>query len=197
MKQASSESGGLKGIGEFIGRNGRVVPGIVVVVILVLLIAARAGYNYHLRAIDEIDSLAGRYTAMLSTLDRASELDARMEAGQERLDALEATLLAGAKPAIGAAMLQESFKGLLSKRGITVISEKPLQATERGGYTVVPVEFRFKAQVRQLTDILLDIESSTLLMGVKTLRIKIPHAGSPVVDVSMVVQSVLKGPEAL
>lgn len=154
-------------------------------------LAAVAGYRYHLGAQEEIDFKKEQYSAFASLAAREGELTKGKEASLEMISALEKGLLNADTPAMGAVLMQEAFKTYSIKKGIRIMSERALPAAESGVYMKVPVEFQFKAGVAELKDLLLDIRSGPILMGVKAVKIRSLSQG-PGLDVSLVVEGAIK-----
>ncbi|MBI5236990.1 MAG: hypothetical protein HY887_01015 [Deltaproteobacteria bacterium] len=173
--------------------NKRLLPAFGIIIILVALLVARAGYNYHRAVLEEIASNADKYAAFQSMLERADELKRLKGANEERVREFESGLLNAEKPSIGAAKLQEAFKALASKRMISVSSERALPVVYTDRYARVPVEFQFKARLYDLKELLYDIQASSVLMGVRSVRIKASEAdGSSALDVTIVVEGAIR-----
>lgn len=154
-------------------------------------LAAVAGYRYHLGAQEEIESKKEQYSAFASLATREDELTKGKEASLKTISALEKGLLNAETPAMGAVLMQEAFKTYSKNKGIRVASQRALPATGSGVYVKVPVEFQFKAGVQELKDLLLDIRSGPLLMGVRAIKIRSLNQG-PGLDVSLVVEGAIK-----
>lgn len=178
---------------ETLRANRRLVPAFALIAVLIGLLALRAGSNYHASVLEEISSKAERYSAFQSMLERADDLKRLKEADEQRARKLEDGLLGADKPSVGAAKLQEAFKSLASKRRITVTSERALPVVYADRYARVPVEFKFKAGLSDLTDLLYEIQASTVLMGVRSVSIKAAESGGPsVLDVTIVVEGAIR-----
>lgn len=163
------------------------------VVFLLSLLLIRAGYSYHVATMSEIEARVGDYEAAISMVGMEEELKKRKESGEKRLMELEKGLLKADKPSTGAAMLQEAFKALTVKKGITVASEKALPHSEQGIYVRVPVEFQLRAGLPQLKDLLYEMSGSAYIMGVKKIRIKKAGQGGPgALDVTLTVEGAYK-----
>ncbi len=161
--------------------------------ILAVLVIIKTGYNYHIALIEEIASKEELYFTNSSMLVRGDEMSKSLKAYEQRVSGLESGLLATDKPSIGAAMLVELFKIFSSHRGISITSEKVLPFKDAEIYVRIPVEFQFKAEMYQLKELLFDLESSSILAGVRDLRIKAANMkSSGGLDVSMVVEGAIK-----
>ena len=176
-----------------IKQNRRIIPGIAVICVLVVLLIIKAGYDYHKATLDEIatyEDLLERSSLVLARGDNVGKLidDARLG-----ISKLEKGLLKADKPSIGAAKLQEAVKKMSSQKKITIKSENALNFEEAGAYVKVPVEFHFKAKLSQLNDLLYEIRSSPLLMGVSSMRIKAADQTDPSrLNVALVVVGAFK-----
>ncbi|MBI2400274.1 MAG: hypothetical protein HYV23_04345 [Deltaproteobacteria bacterium] len=107
----------------------------------------------------------------------------------------EKRLIAGNKPDAGVAVLQEAFRACSARGGIVVASGRALPAVKQGSYLRIPMEFQFRADVQQLKELLSDMHSSPVLMGMKGVKIKSRGASDPGrLDVSMVVEGAMKKP---
>jgi hypothetical protein len=182
----------IQGIASVVRANRKLAPAFAIIVVLASLLAARAVYNYHMAVLEEIASSADRYAAFQSMLERAGELRGLQEANELKLRALEGGLLSADTPPIAAAKLQEAFKALVSKKNIAVISERALPAVNADRYARVPVEFQVKAGMSEIKDLLYEIQASSVLMGVRSLRVKAADAGGPgSLDVTIVVEGAI------
>jgi hypothetical protein len=188
-------SGLTHSIASFARANRKLAPAFALIIVLVSLLVARAAYNYHTAVLGEIAVSADRYAAFQSMLERADELRGLQEANERKLRDLEGGLLSADKPSIAAAKLQEAFKALVSKKKISVTSERALPAVYADRYARVPVEFQVKAGMSELKDLLYEVQASPVLMGVKSLRIKSTESGGPgSLDVTIVVEGAIVKP---
>lgn len=173
--------------------NKRLIPAFVIIAVLAALLSWRAGHNYHMAALEEMSSRAEQYSSIRSMNDRSDELKAMDGSYTERLRALERGLIDADRPATGAARLQEAFSALASKRGVDLVSQRALAAIPADHYVKVPVEFRIKTNLAELKELLFELRSSPVLMGVSYMRVKAPEQGAPAkLDVTMVVVGAIR-----
>lgn len=173
--------------------NRKLLPGIVIIGVLAVLLILRAGYNYHQGMHQEISSYEELLRNSSMILARGESLEERLSVGIKMAGTLEKGLLGAVQPSIGAAELQEEFKNYSSRRQIVITSETALSFEEAGDYIKIPVEFRFKAELWRLSDLLYDIQASPLLMGVKKLRIRSPEEREPtMLTVTIVVEGAIR-----
>ena len=173
--------------------NKRLLPGAVIIGVLLILLFLKAGYNYHQGMNEEIHSYEELLKNSSMILARGESMEERMNIGVRMAGELEKGLLGAVQPSIGAAELQEEFKKYSAKRKITITSETALSFEEAGEYIKIPVEFRFKAELWRLSDLLYDIQASPLIMGVKKLRIKSPDERDPsMLTITLVIEGALR-----
>lgn len=171
----------------------RLLPASGIIILLAALLIWRAGHNYHVSAVEEMADRAEQYSALRSMLERADEFKALRKSYDERVMNLEKGLLGPDKPSTGAARLQEAFKALASKKNVSVTSQRVLNAIPEDRYIRVPVEFQVRAGMPQLKELLYDIQTSSILMGVKRLSVKAAESGAPgSLDVTMVVEGAIR-----
>ncbi len=148
------------------------LPGISIVFFLAALLIIKYGYHYHLAVQDEIEAKKALYAASIAMAPEENELEDILKAAESRVGALEKGLLDAKRAPVGAAMLQRAVREMSLRRGITIKSEKALQTIESGSYVKIPIEVQFAADTTQIKNLLYDMLSSPLIMGIKSLRIK-------------------------
>jgi len=102
---------------------------------------------------------------------KSAEMQNSIAVGKKKVEDMEKGLLKADNPSLGAAVLQEAIKKIASKKRIQIRSESVLTVEEAAEYIKVPVQFQLEADLTQLTRLLYEIQSSPLLMGVRTMRI--------------------------
>lgn len=161
-----------KQVSRWINENRRILPGISIAFFLAALLIIKYGYQYHLAVQDEIEAKRELYAASAAMVPEENELEDILRAAESRVDVLEKGLLDAKRAPVGAAMLQRAVREMSIRRGITIKSEKALQAVEAGSYIKIPVEVQFAADMPQIKNLLYDVLSSPLIMGIKSIRIK-------------------------
>ena len=180
-----------KAVVSFVRANKRLAPAFVIIAVLGALLSWRAAHSYHIAALEEMASKSEQYSSLRSMNNRSDELKALDGSYAERLRALEAGLIDADRPATGAAMLQEAFSALASKSGVEIVSQRPLAAIPTDYYVKVPVEFRFRADLAEIRELLYEMRTSAALMGVSYMRVKAPEQGA-LLDVTLVVVGAIR-----
>lgn len=165
--------------------------------VLAAILFGKVIYTFHSSATAEAalkkEELAA-YSALTARLGELQKLKADVEI---KLMEAEKKLIAGKKADAGVAVLQEAFRACSVRSGIVVASGRALPAVKQGSYLKIPMEFQFRADVMQLKELLSDMQSSQILMGMKGVKIKSRGASDPGrLDVSMVVEGAMKKPLA-
>lgn len=177
----------------FKNMNGNMKKGLTLIALLSAALAVKSAYGYHMQAKERIFAAAEELMALQTAAARSTEIKMLIKKNEEKLLELEKGILNKGTPAIGAAELQEAFKGYTAKRGIVITSEKPLPHIEDGVYMKVPVEFQFKAALPQFKELMNEIQASPVALGVRSIRLKSngrQSAGS--LDVSLVVEGAMR-----
>lgn len=171
----------------FFESNRKLLPGFILIIVLVGLLAFSAVYSFHSAAVEEIEIKA----ESLEMLQKAKAGPSGAPGVDERLKILEEGLIDADKITVAAAVLQNSFKSLARKHGITITSERPLKATDSGAYTKVPVEFQMKAALPELKELLIELRSMSPMAGVGSISIKQGQNGS-MLDVVLVLNGAMR-----
>ncbi len=180
----------------FMMENRRILPGIAVIGVLVLLLLVKWGYSHHQDARREIAAYREALQASSSIVARGDEIEKLIELKKNRIKELEKGLLKASRPSMAAAELQEAFKKLLLSKNISISSENVLNFEEAGDYIKIPVEFHLKAELWQLTRLLYDVRASRLLMGVKSMDVKVPYSENKAkMNISLVIEGAIKSRE--
>ncbi len=178
---------------DLLAQNRRIVPGLLAIGVLVLLLVLKWGYAHHQESLAEIEAYREALQTSRVMLARTDDIKKRIEARKKGLSALEKGLLKAKSPAMAAAELQEAFKHLIAGKNITIRSESVLSFEELGDYTRIPVEFHLSTDLRQLARLLYDIETSPLVMGVRSMHVAVPYSGDKaMVNVTLVLEGGIK-----
>ena len=91
----------------------------------------------------------------------------------KRLNSIEKRLLPGSTAALAAVNLQEFIKKVAGAEGIEIETMRVMSARQAEGssYTLVPLRFVITSDMRQLKDLLFQIESGPRLLIVRELRV--------------------------
>lgn len=182
-----------KKIAAIMDENKRILPGVIVIALLMGLLLFRWGYRRHMAAIDEIATLEDLYSSSIAMMERGGDVSRLKARSEARIKERENGLLKAAKPSVAAAELVESFKALSSRKGMVIASQRGLPVSDKAGYITVPVEFQFKTGLTQLKNLLYEIQSSPVLLGVRELKIKVPEQNdNGRLDVRLVVVGAIK-----
>ncbi len=156
-------------------------------------LAAGSVYEHYSGMKEETALRSGELLAWSDLVDRAHGIEELLAEKKEELQRLEEGLLVGRTPSLGAAHLQSAFREHSSRRGIRIGSERALGAVDMGRYAGIPVEFRFRAGISELKELLSDIDDSKVAMGVRSIRIRSRGERAPgVLDVSLVVEGIMR-----
>lgn len=157
------------------------------------LMAAIWAYEYYSVMKEKSALRSGELVIWTDLVDRAGELEELVARKKEELQMLEEGLLVGRTPSLGAAHLQSAFREYSSRSGIKIDSGRALKDVDRGRYIGVPVEFRFRAGVSELKELLSDIRGSRVAMGVRSISIKSSGERAPGrLDVMLVVEGLMR-----
>lgn len=160
---------------------------------VVSFLAAGSVYEYYSGLKEEAELMSGELVIWADLVNRADELEELVDQRKGELENLENGLLAGSTPPLGAAHLQSEFRDYSAKSGIKIISERALKAVDRGRYAGVPVEFRFRAGISELKELLSEIKGSPVVMGVRSVRIRSMGEREPgKLDISLVVEGIIR-----
>lgn len=152
-------------------------------------------YTLHASAAQEAALKKEELAAYSSMIARLGEFQKLKADGEIKLMEAEKRLIPGKKSDAGVAVLQEAFRACSGRNGILVASGRALPTVKQGSYLKIPMEFQFRADVRQLKELLSDMHSSPVLMGMRGVKIKSRGASDPGrLDVSMVVEGAMKKP---
>lgn len=174
----------------FLRENRRLIPAFIAIAVLSVLVIAKTVYGYHQYLSEDIEVKAEQlenYRELLARNKEPKKNEARM-----RLAALEKRTIKADTSSTAAAYLQECFRKLAQKRGVAIESQRPLAASEDEPYTKVSVEYRLTASVPQLKELLIDLRSSPVLMGVGSVRISSAQRSGKL-DVELVIEGAASG----
>jgi Tfp pilus assembly protein PilO len=168
-------------IGNLSSRERRVI---VAGVILTVLIGGWVGLVQPRR---ESDRLAKELVPVREqVLSRRQQLVARkaaiaaeLEATTARLEALGTRFLPAATPAVAASELQKLVKQVPPQPPTEVRSERILPPVDRGELLEIPLEITVSGDIRQLVDLLSNLDQTPKLLAVQDLRVRVVNISQP------------------
>lgn len=145
----------------------------------VILLACGLVYRFY-PALADVFSLEEEVAVKQAQIQKYQAVTAKKKGLQrkkntlsKRLRALEKTLLKGTTTSLAAVDLQEFIKQVADAEGIEIESMRVMspKQEEDSNYTLVPVRFVIESNIRQLKNLLFQIESAPRLLIVKELRV--------------------------
>lgn len=119
-------------------------------------------------------------------LARRTELVARkasiardLETTEGQLQALSGRFLTASTPAVAASELQKLVKEVAGKASTEIRSERILPPVERGELVEIPLEVAVSSEVRQLVDILAQLEHAPKILTIQDLKIRVINVAQP------------------
>jgi hypothetical protein len=105
---------------------------------------------------------------------KKDSLQSQLMALNRNLERGEFGLLSGTTPALSAVEIQNALNGISEKIDINMETMRVLKPVdlEKMEYLSVPVQFSFKSTIRQLKELLYQIESSPKILTVTQMRIR-------------------------
>ncbi len=105
---------------------------------------------------------------------KRAALEAHLNSLQGTLAAAESGLLTGKTAALAAVEVQNIVKQIVTSKGAQVRTMRVLtpEAKGEGAYLGVPVQATIQSNVRQLKDVLHDIENSPTLLNIQEVRVR-------------------------
>ncbi len=131
-----------------------------------------------------------------ATIAKKRGLQRTKEALEKRLRTLEKSLLTGNTPSLAAVNLQEFIKQVAGAEAIEIDSMRVMSARQEEGssYTLVPVRFVINSNIRQLKNLLFQIESAPRLLIIRELRVDSKAERIPgKIRTTMTVEGVMAG----
>ena len=117
----------------------------------------------------EIQVIEKRLQTYRETIDSGKNMSNRLDSLNKRAKELESRLLAGKTPSLAAVEVQNIMQQTAGKSGVQISSVKvlPPEKPDQYGYISVPVEFQMHPTIRQLKEILYQLEASQKYLTVK------------------------------
>ena len=161
---------------------------LIIAIPLMIILAAAVFYEYGLKGIrEEIDSVSDLKAAKMKTLRKYTEAIAQKNNLEKQIAILkearkgeDAKIMAAQTPAIAAATLQNSVKGIITAKGGTINSERVEKAEDLAMFKITNVVLDVVfPDVRALSDTLFAIETQTPYLVVKELDVRVRNYTSP------------------
>lgn len=115
---------------------------------------------------------------------------------KREIERQEKAFLRGDKPPVAAAALQRILKDTATSLNVDVKQERTLNPVETDIYLGIPVEIGFKATTRELKDLLYKLRTSTFLLTVAEIKIRVTNISRPEdIYTTLVVTGFIKKPE--
>lgn len=132
----------------------------------------------------------------LNRISGKAVLEERFKTTDAELKEIEKGLLPGDKPPLSQAELQRLLKEMALSLNIEIKTEKTLTPVEAGPYIGVPVEIGFIATTAKLKDMLYKIKTSTYLLAVSEMNVRVTNIQNPVdAYTTLVVKGFIKKPK--
>ena len=147
--------------------------------IVIYLLAVNPLYKKHLDTQSKIEQkgmLFNRYKAILAREDQLKE---RVMYIKKEFDVMDNVLLSGAKPSLAASELQSILENIIKKTGVTITNIKNKRPLEKEAFYQIPIEITVESTLRELKDIVFQIENSDKFLLVKELSVRMVKSGNP------------------
>ena len=153
-------------------------------VAVALVLAAFVFESYYLRPGTEAlkDRLISEYSTMQKEeqyLKTAAATGRDIKTASEEVKTLEKGLLPEKSAFLAAARLQGEVSDLAAKAGLSVMTIRPMEASQADSYRVVPIYFEGSGGIRQMGEFLREVESSPLLIRIDKLGLNITNMQNP------------------
>src|SRR5262245_15660779 len=165
-----------------LSRRERTLVGLAVVVGVVLL-----GWMFVIEPILEHNRVTAELVpAREQVLLQRRELIARhpvvlaeLEATGKRFDRLAEGFLTSGTPAVAASELQKIVKEMAAQARTEVRSERILPPADRGELLEIPVEIAVSCEIRQLVDLLAQLDGASKLLPVQDIKVRVVNLSQP------------------
>jgi Tfp pilus assembly protein PilO len=108
-------------------------------------------------------------------LKERNDLEAKLDSLNRIIENAESGLLEGKTPALGAVDVQTLLKEITDKNDMEVLTMRVMKPEnkEEDIYMIIPVQITIRCSVRQLKEVIYQIESSSRLLRVSDCRIRV------------------------
>lgn len=168
-------------IGNMSGRE-RSLIGLAVLAGVVVLgweFVAQPIRDRYLRATELVPAREQVLARRTELVGRKASIVRDLETTEAQLQALSGRFLTASTPAVAASELQKLVKEVAGKATTEIRSERILPPVERGELVEIPLEVAVSAEVRQLVDILAQLEHAPKLLTVQDLKVRVVNVTQP------------------
>jgi Tfp pilus assembly protein PilO len=104
-----------------------------------------------------------------------NDLEAKLESLNQIIENAESGLLEGKTPALAAVDIQNILKEITDKSDMEVLTMRVMKPEnkEEDVYIIIPVQITIRSSVRQLKEVIYQIESSSRLLKVSDCRVRV------------------------
>ena len=123
-----------------------------------------------------------RSQALARRLDLIARKDAivkELERTNAEIERASARFLTEAAPAVAASELQKLTKDMAAQASTEIRSERILPPVERGEILEIPVEITVSGEIRQLVDLLAQLDAAPKMLTVQDLRVRVVNVSQP------------------
>jgi len=110
---------------------------------------------------------------------RRAVINAELQATAARFEKLSQEFLTSATPAVAASELQKIVKDMAAQAKTEVRSERILPPAERGELLEIPVEIAVSCEIRQLVDLLAQLDGASKLLPVQDIKVRVVNLSQP------------------
>ena len=110
---------------------------------------------------------------------RRAVINAELQATAARFEKLSQGFLTSATPAVAASELQKIVKDMAAQAKTEVRSERILPPAERGELLEIPVEIAVSCEIRQLVDLLAQLDGASKLLPVQDIKVRVVNLSQP------------------
>ena len=110
---------------------------------------------------------------------RRAAINAELQATAARFEKLSQGFLTSATPAVAASELQKIVKDMAAQAKTEVRSERILPPAERGELLEIPVEIAVSCEIRQLVDLLAQLDGASKLLPVQDIKVRVVNLSQP------------------
>jgi Tfp pilus assembly protein PilO len=154
---------------------GGVLFGFVIIYVLIL----KPVYRKHIviqEKIEQKGKLLDRYKAILK---RDNQLKKRVLYIKKEFDKMTKVLLVSTKPSLAASELQGILEDIIKKTRTTITNTRNNSPVEKEAFYQIPIEITVESTLRELKDIIYQIENSDKFLLVRDLNIRLIKPGDP------------------
>lgn len=110
---------------------------------------------------------------------RRAAFTAELSATTAQLDKLAERFLTSAPPAVAASELQKIAKDMAAQAKTEIRSERILPPADRGEILEIPIEIAVSGDIRQLVDLLAQLDNTPKLLTIQDLKLRVVNLTQP------------------